>query len=135
MIQLASQTMAIHLMTKIILLSINKVFMELDILLIICYYIQIFLGNIIYLVHKEDCRIQALLYDMHTKDLLGNSSGARVQQTKDIQLKGIRINFKIFTVLVLSKIQIRHQLKVVLAVCAVYFTIALSCKSLTAANP
>lgn len=135
MIQLASQTMAIHLMTTIILLSINKVFMELDILLIICYYIQIFLGNIIYLVHKEDCRIQALLYDMHTKDLLGNSSGARVQQTKDIQLKGIRINFKIFTVLVLSKIQIRHQLKVVLAVCAVYFTIALSCKSLTAANP
>ena len=135
MIQLASQTMAIHLMTTIILLSINKVFMELDILLIICYYIQIFLGNIIYLAHKEDCRIQALLYDMHTKDLLGNSSGARVQQTKDIQLKGIRINFKIFTVLVLSKIQIRHQLKVVLAVCAVYFTIALSCKSLTAANP
>lgn len=135
MIQLASQTMAIRLMTTIILLSINKVFMELDILLIICYYIQIFLGNIIYLVHKEDCRIQALLYDMHTKDLLGNSSGARVQQTKDIQLKGIRINFKIFTVLVLSKIQIRHQLKVVLAVCAVYFTIALSCKSLTAANP
>ena len=135
MIQLASQTMAIRLMTTIILLSINKVFMELDILLIICYYIQIFLGNIIYLVHKEDCRIQTLLYDMHTKDLLGNSSGARVQQTKDIQLKGIRINFKIFTVLVLSKIQIRHQLKVVLAVCAVYFTIALSCKSLTAANP
>ena len=135
MIQLASQTMAIRLMTTIILLSINKVFMELDTLLIICYYIQIFLGNIIYLVHKEDCRIQALLYDMHTKDLLGNSSGARVQQTKDIQLKGIRINFKIFTVLVLSKIQIRHQLKVVLAVCAVYFTIALSCKSLTAANP
>lgn len=135
MIQLASQTMAIRLMTTIILLSINKVFMELDILLIICYYIQIFLGNIIYLVHKEDCRIQALLYDMHTKDLLGNSSGARVQQTKDIQLTGIRINFKIFTVLVLSKIQIRHQLKVVLAVCAVYFTIALSCKSLTAANP
>ena len=135
MIQLASQTMAIHLMTTIILLSINKVFMELDILLIICYYIQIFLGNIIYLVHKEDCRIQALLYDMHTKDLLDNSSGARVQQTRDIQLKGIRINFKIFTVLVLSKIQIRHQLKVVLAVCAVYFTIALSCKSLTAANP
>lgn len=135
MIQLASQTMAIRLMTTIILLSINKVFMELDILLIICYYIQIFLGNIIYLVHKEDCRIQALLYDMHTKDLLGNSSGARVQQTRDIQLKGIRINFKIFTVLVLSKIQIRHQLKVVLAVCAVYFTIALSCKSLTAANP
>ena len=135
MIQLASQTMAIRLMTTIILLSINKVFMELDILLIICYYIQIFLGNIIYLVHKEDCRIQALLYDMHTKDLLGNSSGARVQQTRNIQLKGIRINFKIFTVLVLSKIQIRHQLKVVLAVCAVYFTIALSCKSLTAANP
>ena len=135
MIQLASQTMAIRLMTTIILLSINKVFMELDILLIICYYIQIFLGNIIYLVHKEDCRIQALLYDMHTKDLLDNSSGARVQQTRDIQLKGIRINFKIFTVLVLSKIQIRHQLKVVLAVCAVYFTIALSCKSLTAANP
>lgn len=135
MIQLASQTMAIRLMTTIILLSINKVFMVLDILLIICYYIQIFLGNIIYLVHKEDCRIQALLYDMHTKDLLGNSSGARVQQTRDIQLKGIRINFKIFTVLVLSKIQIRHQLKVVLAVCAVYFTIALSCKSLTAANP
>lgn len=135
MIQLASQTMAIRLMTTIILLSINKVFMELDILLIICYYIQIFLGNIIYLVHKEDCRIQALLYDMHTKDLLGNSSGARVQQTRDIQLKGIRINFKIFTVLVLSKIQIRHQLKVVLAVCAVYFTIALSCKSLRAANP
>ena len=135
MIQLASQTMAIRLMTTIILLSINKVFMELDILLIICYYIQIFLGNIIYLVHKEDCRIQALLYDMHTKDLLGNSSGARVQQTRNIQLKGIRINFKIFTVLVLSKIQIRHQLKVVLAVCAVYITIALSCKSLTAANP
>ena len=135
MIQLASQTMAIRLMTTIILLSINKVFMELDILLIICYYIQIFLGNIIYLVHKEDCRIQALLYDMHTKDLLDNSSGARVQQTRDIQLKGIRINFKIFTVLVLSKIQVRHQLKVVLAVCAVYFTIALSCKSLTAANP